>query len=137
MRDRVLPLGVRRPIQITHDHFDFSSNSIVEEDIGGETDPWRVYDTETQRHLTQIFIAQCEFAVHLTDLLTTLYPLDGASPVSPNSVDELTVIQDRIRKHKATLSAWFAKSAVCTAQNTNSSHASIILFTNLLLMYYQ
>lgn len=44
----MISLGVRRPLQITLDHFDFSGEGLTELDFAEEVERSQVYDTQTK-----------------------------------------------------------------------------------------
>lgn len=51
IRDRVIAIGLRRPIQITRDHFNFSKETMLLSDLEEEIQWSDVYDPETKQHL--------------------------------------------------------------------------------------
>ena len=86
MRDRILPLGVRRPIQITRDSFDFSQEPISEADLESEFKYSQVYDGETKRSLARILKAQIDLAIVLTDIIALVYPINSLKSFDYNSL---------------------------------------------------
>lgn len=137
LRDRVMPLGMRRAVQITHEHFDFNQ-SFMEEDLAHEIGFSRVYDAETQGQLVKIVVAQCDLAVILTDVLNTCYPLDGSQAVSQLPPPDLKITKERILRSRLKLVDWFTSFSLQTAspRDPNSYHVSVTLYTNLLYIYY-
>lgn len=107
LRDRIIALGVRRPLQITPDHFDISQDVVTELDISGEMEQSQVYDAETKLLLAKIFIVQCHFAMAVTSTIMAIYPLDGvvipALPTPPR-ISELRI---RMGEWLYAFSQWF------------------------------
>ena len=138
LRDRILPLGVRRSIQVTPLDFDFSTQKLlVLEDLESEFENSRVYDAFSKRALAQRLVALCELAVVLTDVILTLYPeketvmtLDRQSRNDPAGA---------VRTCKIELNTWFEKTTVrcLTSPGISGTHESTLLYTNLMYMYYQ
>ncbi len=139
LRDRILPLGLRRPLQITRSHFDFECCVFTEEDLNDETDRSDVYNAATKRLLAKIFVAQCELATKLTDVITIVYPLDGSSPVTFQSREEGAATRAKLEQCKSTLNEWFDEfdGRISSRRCPERSHPSVALYTNLVCIYYQ
>lgn len=69
LRDRILPLGVRRPLQIQPQDFDFTSSPLTKGDFANEVDRSKVYDAATKDSLVELLITLCDLAVSLTDMI--------------------------------------------------------------------
>lgn len=147
IRDRTLGLLMRRPIQITRDHFDFGSSRILgPSDLEDEFDKSKVYSKQTKRSLAEILAQTIQLYVLLTDILMVAFPLDDV-PGWGREVRHHD--SDRMRECKASLKKWhsssllkfpLSKSAQGSTNGSNSSrefrHDSAILYTNLMYMYY-
>lgn len=107
----------------------------MEDEIGWS----QVYDTQTQKCLVKILVAQCDLAVQLTDVIMTVYPLDGSPPVAPNSAEGLQESSAHIAGMKDRLIKWLAKFRHWASVHTEAgeTHVSVKLYINLLYMYYQ
>lgn len=137
LRDRVMPLGCRRAVQITNAHFDFDQ-TFSEEDLEHEIGFSRVYDAETQRKIAKTIVAQCDLAVILTGVLSTCYPMDGSHSLGRFASPDLTETQDRIEQNRSNLLNWFTRFSLqaLVQMETNMPHVSVKLYTNLLYIYY-
>ncbi|KAL3490207.1 hypothetical protein BJX62DRAFT_252131 [Aspergillus germanicus] len=73
LRDRIIPLGLRRHPQITPQTMDLTGESCLtplgERDLEDEISCSEVYDAETKRLLARVLGIQCELAVVLSDVL--------------------------------------------------------------------
>ncbi|KAM0276846.1 hypothetical protein ACHAQH_006322 [Verticillium albo-atrum] len=147
-RDRIMGLGVRRPLQITRAHFDFDTNGILGyADLADEIERSRVYNPGTKRCLAEILEQLVELCVVLTDVLILVFPLDD----SPGWGRELKAEeQDKVREYKLALRRWYKSATLrfpmfgggsVARMNAGSGgkefqHDSVILYTNLMYMYY-
>ncbi|CAI7671811.1 unnamed protein product [Penicillium palitans] len=148
IRDRSTGLLMRRPIQITKLHFDFGSHSLCAADLAEEFERSRVYDSATKRGLADVLAQWMQLNITLTDILTLAFPLNEGQPVTHDKTLSNT---SQLWECKSALARWF-KSVVprlpfpFPAPTTHSStrpetdtdkyHSSLILYTNLMLMYY-
>lgn len=156
IRDRILPLGLRRSIQITRAHFDFDANSALgAADLADEIERSKVYNPGTKRALIEILGQLIDLCVLLTDMLVLVYPLDETpgwgKMIRPDEME-------RVRDGKVALRRWYKGATLQfpmfgggTTARTSSSisdangkrggkdfhHDSVILYTNLMYMYYQ
>ncbi|CEL08458.1 hypothetical protein ASPCAL11608 [Aspergillus calidoustus] len=73
LRDRIIPLGLRRHPQITPQTMDLTGESCLtplgERDLEDEISCSEVYDAETKRLLARVLGIQCELAVVFSDVL--------------------------------------------------------------------
>ncbi|KAH8685066.1 hypothetical protein BGZ61DRAFT_356240 [Ilyonectria robusta] len=144
IRDRIMPLCVRRNTQITQSHFDFRSNpALGYEDLSREIGRSRVYTAETKRSLVIILARMTELCVCLTDILDLVYPIRDL----PLSDDNLSLQKlARTQEQKANLKKWFTATMktldsftdVDSASHpeTSSHKDAVVLHTNLVWMYY-
>jgi hypothetical protein len=137
LRDRVMPLGCRRAVQITEAHFDFDQR-FTEEDLEHEIGFSRVYDAGIQRQIVKTIVAQCDLAVVLTGVLSICYPMDGSHSLGRFASPDLTNIKDRIEQIRSNLLDWFTGFSLQAPlqTETNIPHVSVTLYTNLLYIYY-
>ncbi|KAM0335495.1 hypothetical protein ACHAQA_000543 [Verticillium albo-atrum] len=148
VRDRIMGLGVRRPLQITRAHFDFDTNGILGyADLADEIDRSRVYNPGTKRCLAEILEQLVELCVALTDILILVFPLDD----SPGWGREMRAEeQDQVREYKVALRRWYKSATLrfpmfgggsvarmnAGGPGKEFQHDSVILYTNLMYMYY-
>ena len=139
LRDRVISVAVRRPLQITPDHFDFSQESVTELDFAGEVELSQVYDRETKILLARIFMVQCQFAVAVTPMIMVIYPLNGVViPAFPTRT-QLSKLYNRIEESQKELGKWMemAKAQLVPGEDKIAApHNSVTLYTDLTYIYY-
>ncbi|KAH7121496.1 fungal-specific transcription factor domain-containing protein, partial [Dactylonectria macrodidyma] len=142
VRDRILSLGLRRNIYITHSDFDFTSKSPLSyTDLVDEVPKSRVYDTKSKSSLMRLMDRVVQLCIALTDLLSAKARLEHI-----NSLPERLFSEDlqNTTKWEAKLSAWknetgqqFPLADLC-ASGGQHRHIPrhVILFGNTLYMYY-
>ncbi|KAB8238954.1 transcription factor domain-containing protein [Aspergillus alliaceus] len=139
VRDRVIALGMRRPLQITPDQFDYRREPFEEEDIKCEVGQSRVYDPETKRSLIKIFVAQCELAAALTSTLLATYPLDRISMSLSHTSTDLMGLSSVVQSCRQDLNAWFDATEARLKHNSGKDVLGVdfvTLYTDLLWIYY-
>ncbi|KFY98227.1 hypothetical protein V498_01580 [Pseudogymnoascus sp. VKM F-4517 (FW-2822)] len=139
LRDRIIALGVRQPLQITSDHFDFSQDAVVEADFSGEVEQSQVYDAETKLLLANIFIVQCHFALAVTSTIMAIYPLNGVViPVLPTPA-RISELHIQMEEGKKDLKKWmeiFKDRLTRGSSKSAALHNSVTLFTDVTNIYY-
>jgi hypothetical protein len=139
LRDRILPLGVRRPIYITDAHFDFSKNApLNSKDLEGEISHSKVYDPQTKRSLAELLESLCELAVALTGIISVLYPVNDI-PIASLSDAEISRSHALSHRGRSDLDRWYENATVKfpTPAGLGDTHESVILYTDLMYLYYQ
>jgi hypothetical protein len=141
IRDRLISLGMRRSIQISRAHFDVDANSgLAFPDLEDEMERSKVYNSETKRRLIEIFVQLGELCCVLTDLLTLVFPLDDVPGWGRHNGSEGA---DKVRECKTALRRWYKTATLRfpmfgkTTGDEYRLHDSIILYTNLMYMFYQ
>ncbi|RDW77465.1 hypothetical protein BP6252_05518 [Coleophoma cylindrospora] len=139
LRDRILPLGLRRSIQITRDTFDFNQEPLSKEDLEPEFDHSCVYSSETKRYLAEVFTAQLKLAVELTDVMSLVYPSNDFSVLDQLDPETLEKLPDKISYCRKRLDGWNKDKTYFTLekQDRKYRHESIILYHDLTQIYYQ
>lgn len=141
IRDRILPLGLRRGIQITRAHFDFEKHRPLGlMDLDDEIHRSIVYSPDAKRELVRILSQVLDLCVILTDVLLLVFPLDGTL----DEAREWQALPPReeadIRKNKKALVHWYT-SAVAAGEGGSeidwNRHDSVILYTHWMYTYYQ
>ncbi|KAI1425756.1 hypothetical protein F5Y12DRAFT_344888 [Xylaria sp. FL1777] len=143
IRDRLISLGMRRSIQISRAHFDVDLNSGLGcSDLADDVGLSKVYNSETKRRLNEIFVQLGELCSVLTDLLTLVFPLDDVPGWGRhNGVGGA----EKVRECKVALRRWYKTAtlrfpmsggASASSKTTGDKHDSIILYTNLMYMFY-
>lgn len=139
VRDRILPLGVRRQLHIDSIDSDLKDHALTAKDFTREIEESRVYGSQTKRTLVQLFITLCDLAVLLTDVIRTVYatgrPISATSPV----IQRLQETSASIQSCEASLDAWFESATVQfpTPAGITNTEESLVLYTNLMYIYYQ
>lgn len=147
LRDRLVSLGMRRSVQISRAHFDVDANpGLGFADLAGEVGRSRVYNAETKRRLIEIFAQMSELLCSvLTDLLTLVFPLDDVPGWGrQNGIEGV----EKVRKCKAELRRWYKGATFrfpmfggggegSKMKEDIVQHDSVILYTNLMYMFYQ
>ncbi|KAH8660221.1 fungal-specific transcription factor domain-containing protein, partial [Xylariales sp. PMI_506] len=138
VRDRILPLGLRRQVHIIWGGGDSVYPALNENDFEDEIACSRVYDPGTKRTLTRIFITLCDLAVSLTDVLGIIYPTSDSIDNCLSDTSTIRKRLGRINRCKSGLNTWFEKATVKfpTPAGILSKNESLILYTNLMYMYY-
>ncbi|KAG5758645.1 hypothetical protein H9Q72_013225 [Fusarium xylarioides] len=137
VRDRILPLGVRRQLHITS--INPALDHLTEQDFEKEILGSQVYSAQTKRSLVQLFISLCELAVPFTSVVQTVYGMgqSAADAISP-MIEHQKQIEESIRFCKMSLDAWFDKATIQfpTPAGIISPEKSLVLYTNLMYIYY-
>ncbi|KAH7386394.1 hypothetical protein BKA64DRAFT_142607 [Cadophora sp. MPI-SDFR-AT-0126] len=138
LRDRILPLGVRRCIQITGANFDFSQPRLCQKDLEPEFRCSCVYDTETKRDLAQVFLVQLDLAVELTDALSYVYPANGFRSFDKLDYNDVMSMPKKIEQCQDSLDAWHARFVEWVVPGEwSKKHKSVILYSGLTSIYFQ
>ncbi|KAF3771370.1 hypothetical protein M406DRAFT_248577 [Cryphonectria parasitica EP155] len=144
IRDRILPLGLRRGIQITRAHFDFEKHPPLGlMDLDDEIHRSAVYTPDAKRELIRIFSRVLDLCVILTDVLVLVFPLDGALDQFQRRPSLLPSEEGEIRKSKNALVHWYTAAVTastgaeeCGGQISSTKHESVALHTHLMYTYY-
>lgn len=131
IRDRILPLGLRRCIQITPSHFNLEENmNLGCTALSAEIRQSRVYDDDTKQTLSRITEQIVKLSVVLTDILLLAFPLKTTA----QSKDMLP----QIKRCKRELAEWYNNSSFLNTVGGNViADRAIILHINLMYTYYQ
>ncbi|KIL94138.1 hypothetical protein FAVG1_02700 [Fusarium avenaceum] len=134
-RDRVLTLGLRKPLQITPSSFNVRLDPITLDDLVDEADHSAVYNLITKRHLAQILNYQCRLAVILTETLSICYGPGAFDPTY--SLDNFDRTLSRIRSAKKALSRWKkeADETLNAVLMGPEAHRSTTLISNVVYIY--
>ncbi|KAI1743368.1 hypothetical protein F4680DRAFT_409934 [Xylaria scruposa] len=144
-RDRLLALGMRRSIQVSRAHFDVdTSSSFGFSDLADEVGRSKVYNPEAKKRLIEIFVQLGELCSVMTDLLTLVFPLDDVPGWGRHNGAEGA---EKVRQCKVALRRWYKSATlsfpVFSGGKTTSKatakehqHDSVILYTNLMYMWY-
>ncbi|SCO91709.1 uncharacterized protein FRV6_15837 [Fusarium oxysporum] len=134
-RDRVLTLGLRKPLQITPSSFNVSLDPITPDDLADEAETSAVYDSRTKRQLADIINYQCRLAVLLTDTLSICYGPNAFDITY--SLDNFEQTLSQIRTAKSNLARWKkeADRALHPFLNGKGAHRSTTLISSVVYIY--
>lgn len=133
LRDRIMALGHRRPLQIRPTDFDFSQPGLLEDDIKDEIHGSRVYDPATKLVLVRLAASLCELVVAMNDILELCYPQRPGLEANKNNCSS-----QELRDSFSRLDEWH-QSAVAKLQisaRPPDMHGSLTLFVNAIYIYY-
>ncbi|EXL41975.1 hypothetical protein FOCG_15333 [Fusarium oxysporum f. sp. radicis-lycopersici 26381] len=137
VRDRILPLGVRRQLHIAS--INPALDHLTEQDFAKEIEESQVYSPQTKRSLVQLFISLCELAIPFTSVIQTVYGMgqSAADAISP-IIENQKQIEESIRFCETSLNAWLDKATIQfpTPAGIISTEKSLVLYTNLIYIYY-
>lgn len=138
IRDHIFSLGMRRSIQITTAQFDFvHSPPLGYHDLFAEFRRSTVHDFDTKSRLAEILELFVQLCIILTDILELAFPIKDGSKGGEHGQEALS----RTRASHVALQKWYKSTSMRLPSFGRSSggdqdHDSIILYTNLLYMYY-
>ncbi|KAI5459456.1 hypothetical protein BGZ63DRAFT_456210 [Mariannaea sp. PMI_226] len=143
IRDRVMPIAARHNIRINRSVFDFDSNPILDaSDFAEEIRYSSVYDPDIKKRVVLVLLKFVELCVVLTDVLSVSYiPGRDGVHTAMQQAEQAT----RIRDCRAAMQAWHESylnlrlednAVPVTGELTGSSSAFVVLFANIVSMYY-
>ncbi|KAJ9145079.1 C6 zinc finger domain containing protein [Pleurostoma richardsiae] len=133
LRDRIMALGLRRPLNIRPGDFDFTQPGLSESDFQDEIRNSRVYNAATKQVLVQLAVSLCELVVVLNEPLAILYPMGPGT-----KINEPRDIERKINTCLADLNWWYEKTTAKfhIPSHIFGVHESLILFTDMMYIYY-
>lgn len=139
LRDRILPLALRRQIQLTPDQGNLPSDYLDESDLQVEIHNSEVYGATVKRHLITILSLQCQLALAITDLIRIAYaPIWNSLPVIATEHDFSKALNE-INDAKRAIRTWADTAETLLGPNSESInfYGSTFLFMKLTYMYYE
>ncbi|KAK7403503.1 hypothetical protein QQX98_010733 [Neonectria punicea] len=149
IRDRSMGLLMRLPIRITKEQFDFDGDPLTSSDLEDEVQRSKVYNPSTKLKLAEILAYSIKLYVTLTDILSLILPPKGIQGITQLRQEES---RTKLEECKTALGRWhtLTSSKIPRAGNypspghlgtlPNASQSvncdSIILYTNVMYMYY-
>jgi hypothetical protein len=135
IRDRIISLGMRRPIQITPDEFDLqlqeglSFRDLEEECLNSE-----VYTFEIKFALCGVLASLCHLVAAVTDVIMLVYPTTQNMPFS---LADRRAQLNRLEETKFALLDWELNWVANPDGKEYYIHPSLTLHTNLCAIYFQ
>ncbi|KAJ4178797.1 hypothetical protein NW755_012912 [Fusarium falciforme] len=132
LRDRIMSLGLQRPLLIRPADFDFHLPGLQETDLNDEIRGSEVYSPTTKKVMAQLAASLCGLGVALNDILAIIHPIKEV----PRSEDPLNSIET-FESHITKLEAWHDTAvAIFTIPAEAEIHDSLTLFTSAMYIYY-
>lgn len=137
LRDRVVSLGVRRPLFITSADFDFSLPPLTADDLFDDTNAFYFYSTGTRQSLAMITEHTCGLASALTDTLMLVMP--RKEPFLPTSEGEARRCLKQVDTCLILLNHWRDEAwpAFEKLERIDEAHRSLHLYISITNLYYQ
>lgn len=137
LRDRILPLGLRRPILVTPSSYDVFLKDDVTSILDEEVEKPSVYVASVKRTLIRLFQLQMKLADALTTVLSLIYPPYPCNLLQL-SCGFLQVVSVRIKQAESALADWecHAGEVLPVPESSDQQHPSITLFSKMTRLYY-
>lgn len=135
VRDRIMLLGLHRPVLITHSSFYIEANLLAVEDLTGDPVGPAVHG-QRLRHVIHILTTSlCELCALLTDILSLVYP-SGTTPRV--AVDRCVQSRYSIQCSRQVLAKWHCDLTYRLSQIPRHLRLDYftILYWNILQIYY-
>lgn len=134
IRDRMMALGLRRPISIHSASFEKAWPQLTDDDLENEAEQSYVHSPSVKRKLLRSLSSLCKLCTVLTNVLQLLYPADGIRGTG-DRLDHLK----RIYTYTEELIEWNDSIAndVEVHDKHDQSFRVVVLFSSLLNIYYQ
>jgi hypothetical protein len=134
IRDRTMNLALRRSISISSASLSEIWPPLTEDDLDNEIEGSRVCSAPAKVNLLRSLSSLCKFCIVLTDILLLLYPADGLQA----NGDRLDLLQ-RIYTYTDDLNNWHddMRTNLDLHDLQDKSLALVVLFTNVLTIYFQ
>ena len=139
LRDRILPLGLRRHLQISPDQFDLNIDCMDESDLNDEIHNSQVYSVGTKRSLALILNFQCRLALILTSVIITVYAPNSFTQPKKTTEQEFMESLSDINNIKLSLREWYDEATAALSPITCSDgvHDSVALYSDMMYIYYE
>ncbi|KAL4891423.1 hypothetical protein BDV59DRAFT_209071 [Aspergillus ambiguus] len=134
IRDRLISLGMRRPIQITPDEYELPQQGLTFDDLEDEAFNSEVYGLDIKTALSQVLASLCHFVVTVTDLVMIVYPTTRSQL---SGTDDTRKKIEKLERAKSVLLQWELNWLGYMDGKDFYLHSSLALCSNLLSIYYQ
>ncbi|KAK6820949.1 fungal specific transcription factor domain-containing protein [Apiospora arundinis] len=124
----------------------FSSPAFGYRDMADEVERSHVYDPATKKCLVEMFVQIVELCSVLTDLIMMVFPLDDSpgwgKKIGPDETVKVRECKQALRRWYSSTTQKFPMFGGCSSPRTNVTrgkghhHDSVILYTNMMYMYY-
>lgn len=139
IRDRIMALGMRRPIQITSELFDPTRDPWTIFDTRSEFQKSVVYSETTKRQLARLFVIHVRFALAVTSAVMLVYHPNGTLVPGISSKQDLSRISRQVHACQSQLEEWYINSRAEFIDDNFPAplHGSVVMYRGLGLMHYQ
>lgn len=136
VRDRMLSLAMRRPLQILPAYFPYEARILSLEEVTEHFQSSIIYPSSSRLHSAQTFTALCDLAVVMTNAIQLLYPADRGPLQSPGSLDEYHNSLSRCQECKDQISKWFVNVSLEFSPSMYTADNSTMVYASLLYFHY-
>lgn len=135
LRDRIMPLGLRRPVQIPE--FESRCPMLTERDFDDELGRSKVHDISTQTSIFHMVCTLCSLADVLTPALIMMFGAEKPQDRSIESPEELAKALKEIEAILRRLHTWQedAKERFPSPIGLGDTHNTVTVFANLMFIY--
>ncbi|KAG5753537.1 hypothetical protein H9Q72_007686 [Fusarium xylarioides] len=140
IRDQIMSLCLRRHIQISRDHLDNHATTTISYDtLSGEKGCSHVYNVDIKSSLINLMLMMTDLCLCLSDVLTVVHPAKDLT-VSDARGSARRMLQ--IHECRKGLENWHAKAATSSSimaitEQDNMLNSSVLMFANMIWIYYQ
>uniref|UniRef100_A0A0B7KCW3 Zn(2)-C6 fungal-type domain-containing protein n=1 Tax=Bionectria ochroleuca TaxID=29856 RepID=A0A0B7KCW3_BIOOC len=134
LRDRIMALSLRRPVNIHADEFDFGQPGLERSDFQNELECQSVYERETKQVLVHISSALCQLVVIFDKVFAVLR--HGSSTTSSVGASEGMIQEGTLCLEM--LDLWYetSKATVKSPAEISEGHRFVTLFMKMIYIYY-
>lgn len=139
LRDRIMPLALRRTPQVNFSNFDMCLDCIDQNDLEDDLQDSTVYDVETKILLARLLNCQCQLTLALTPVLMLCYHPKMFTQSTPFSSARFLQGMNDVDNARIGLEAWLknAQQTVGSVTSGDKPHSSVLLYSELTLMHYK
>ncbi|KAL4803987.1 hypothetical protein BDV18DRAFT_166207 [Aspergillus unguis] len=135
IRDRIIALGMRRPLQIPKVEPGVCRHLLSPGDVLGKTVGLLSYSPRVKHILSQTMRCLCHFVITVTDLVALLYPQQPRRAECDARSGH--ALLRRLDEARFTLHCWEMEWMAHLEGDYTALHPNITLFCNLVGIYYQ
>lgn len=139
-RDRILPLGMRRPIQIKETvPIAGDDKYLSEADFADELGHSRVHDAAAQTRIFHVINLACRLADALTPAMTTLFTAEKPKDRTMSTSANIRTLLADVMNHIEQLHAWHdvAVGIFPPPVALDDEPNAVTIYANLLFLYYE
>lgn len=139
-RDRILPLGLRRPIQIK-DTVPISDDTrfLNEDDFKDEIGASRIHEAAVQRELFGVMNLTCRFAEAVTPAMIMMYTAEKPRERTLSTSSTLQKLLTNVKDHIDQLHVWHENAIRLFPPpvSLGDEPDTLVIYANMLFIYYE